>query len=303
MQTLNAKLETTRLQQLAKREQLAKQLRTAYMSGRKKALSVLFSNTGPAELSRQLYYLGRINDAGNALISEYSDLLKHQQALLDSVAAQQSKSSANRKKIEKQQQKIAKEQRQRSELLAKLEKQISKQDSKLSTLLSDSEDLQALMETMGKTLAKQASQTKARQKPRIAISGGSFSAAKGKLPWPVAGSQQASFGRQDALSGIRSQGVRIGARSGDTVHAIFPGEVIFADWFGGQGLLAIIDHGDGYWSLYGHNQSLLKTIGSQVSAGEAIATVGNSGGRSDAALYFEIRHNGKPTDPSLWCRR
>jgi len=87
------------------------------------------------------------------------------------------------------------------------------------------------------------------------------------------------------------------------VQAIYPGRVIFADWFAGQGLLTIVDHGEGYWSLYGRNQSLLKPVGARVNAGEAIATVGNSGGQSMSALYFEIRQQGKPSDPALWCRK
>ncbi|NNC55145.1 MAG: peptidoglycan DD-metalloendopeptidase family protein [Pseudomonadales bacterium] len=305
IQTLQKAIEASKHKQLTQREQIAKQLRAAYMSGKQKELAILFSNTGPAELSRQLHYLGRINRARSELIDEYSDLIEHQQALLQSAAEQERKSQSNRRKIEEQQRKIAAQQQRRSELLAKLEKQISDGDRKLSTLLGDSEDLQALIETMSKALARRANEQQAREAGRSAITAvaGSFSAAKGQLPWPVSGRQHAAFGRQDSLSGLTSRGVRIAARSGDSVHAIFAGQVIFADWFGGQGLLTIVDHGSGYWSLYGHNQSLLKTVGAQVSAGEAIATVGNSGGRSDAALYFEIRHNGKPTDPALWCRR
>ena len=100
----------------------------------------------------------------------------------------------------------------------------------------------------------------------------------------------------------RWQGVSISAKEGSSVRAIFSGRVLFADWFTGQGLLMIIDHGDGYWSLYGHNQTLLKAEGDSVAAGEVIATVGNSGGQSVAALYFEIRHNGQPSNPSKWCK-
>ena len=95
----------------------------------------------------------------------------------------------------------------------------------------------------------------------------------------------------------------IPASEGDEVQAIHHGRVVFADWFRGSGLLLILDHGDGYMSLCGHNQSLLREVGEWVAAGDAIATVGNSGGQQQSALYFEVRKNGKPTDPRSWCKK
>ena len=94
----------------------------------------------------------------------------------------------------------------------------------------------------------------------------------------------------------------VGASAGSQVHAVHGGRVVFADWLRGAGLLVILDHGNGYLSLYGHNQSLLKDAGDIVSAGEAIATVGTSGGQDTPALYFAIRQQGRPTDPAQWCR-
>jgi septal ring factor EnvC (AmiA/AmiB activator) len=101
---------------------------------------------------------------------------------------------------------------------------------------------------------------------------------------------------------MRWQGVTIPAREGTSVKAIHHGRVVYADWLRGSGLLVIIDHGDGYMSLYAHNQSLLREVGEWVSAGTPISTVGNSGGQEQSALYFEIRHQGKPTNPSQWCK-
>ena len=77
---------------------------------------------------------------------------------------------------------------------------------------------------------------------------------------------------------------------------------MYADWLRGSGLLLIIDHGDGYMSLYAHNESLLREVGEWVTADTPISTVGNTGGEDQAALYFEIRHNGKPANPSKWCK-
>jgi septal ring factor EnvC (AmiA/AmiB activator) len=134
--------------------------------------------------------------------------------------------------------------------------------------------------------------------------GGAFEQAKGKLPWPVDGRLLARFGEtRGDDERTKWDGVMISAAAGSQVHAVHGGRVVFADWLRGAGLLVILDHGNGYLSLYGHNQSLLKEAGDVVKAGEAIATVGNSGGGQDTpALYFAIRQQGRPSDPAQWCR-
>ncbi len=133
--------------------------------------------------------------------------------------------------------------------------------------------------------------------------GGAFSAARGKLPWPVNGRLLARFGdARGSDARAKWDGVMISANPGTQVRAVHGGRVVFADWLRGAGLLVILDHGNGYLSLYGHNQSLLKNAGDIVKAGEAISTVGDSGGQDAAGLYFAIRQQGRPTDPSQWCR-
>ena len=129
-----------------------------------------------------------------------------------------------------------------------------------------------------------------------------FKAARGKMPWPLAAKRVNNFGRPRNEGKMRWQGVTIPAREGSKVNAIHHGRVVYADWLRGSGLLLIIDHGDGYMSLYAHNQSLLREVGEWVKAGTPISTVGNSGGQEQAALYFEIRHQGKPVNPASWCR-
>ncbi|MND47811.1 Murein hydrolase activator EnvC precursor [compost metagenome] len=133
--------------------------------------------------------------------------------------------------------------------------------------------------------------------------GGAFSAARGKLPWPVNGRLLARFGEtRGGDSRTKWDGVMISASPGSQVRAVHGGRVVFADWLRGAGLLVILDHGNGYLSLYGHNQSLLKSAGDVVKAGEAISTVGNSGGQDSSGLYFAIRQQGRPSDPAQWCR-
>lgn len=134
--------------------------------------------------------------------------------------------------------------------------------------------------------------------------GGPFEQARGKLPWPVDGRLLARFGESRGDDErTKWDGVMISAAAGSQVRAVHGGRVVFADWLRGAGLLVILDHGNGYLSLYGHNQSLLKEAGDVVKAGDAISTVGNSGGGQDTpALYFAIRQQGRPSDPAQWCR-
>ncbi|MHB1371021.1 MAG: murein hydrolase activator EnvC family protein, partial [Pseudomonadaceae bacterium] len=133
--------------------------------------------------------------------------------------------------------------------------------------------------------------------------GGPFAQAKGKLPWPVDGRLVARYGTpRGGDARTKWDGVLIGAAVGSQVRAVHGGRVVFADWLRGAGLLVILDHGNGYLTLYGHNQSLLKDAGDIVKAGEPIATVGTSGGQEAAALYFAIRQQGRPSDPAQWCR-
>ena len=123
-----------------------------------------------------------------------------------------------------------------------------------------------------------------------------------QLPHPVAGTIVNHYGSPRASGVLRWRGIRISAPDGATVHAVHNGRVVFAHPFGDTGLLVILDHGGGYLSVYGHNQSLLATIGDEVRTGEPIATVGRSGGQSDSGLYFELRHHGKPLNPMLWLK-
>ena len=129
-----------------------------------------------------------------------------------------------------------------------------------------------------------------------------FAGLRGKLKWPSRGRLANRYGSRRKEGKLKWQGVMIKAPEGTEVTAISHGRIAFSDWLRGFGLLTIIDHGDGYMSLYGGNQSLYKEVGDWVEAGDVIASVGNSGGHRETALYFEIRHNGKPTNPLKWCR-
>ena len=129
-----------------------------------------------------------------------------------------------------------------------------------------------------------------------------FSAVRGQLAWPVPGRLVNDYGQPRAGS-LRWNGVLVGAESGTSVRSLYYGRVVFADWLAGMGLLLVIEHGEGYMSLYGHNEALLKEAGDWVEPGERVALVGDSGGQGTPGLYFEIRRAGEPQNPHRWIKK
>lgn len=179
---------------------------------------------------------------------------------------------------------------QRQVLLARLGGAIAGKQHALEEALKAQQRLQGLI---GKLEAR--SRIEGQSSP-----GQAFDRQKGILPWPVKGRIVAQFGRRRSKLGPRWQGITIAGRRGSPVEAVFAGRVVFADWLRGYGQLIIIDHGDGYLTLYGHNEGLLKRRGDPVAQGEAIARVGDTGGQSLSGVYFEIRHLGRPVNPMTW---
>lgn len=263
-----------------------------YKTGNRNPVQLLLENGNPADIDRQLEYLARINKARNELLDNYSDLLDQQRANERETKVKQAALAENQQQLAARKQKLEKLQAERSEALAGIKDEIGSDKHELEQLEKDRLALQMLLDSMSDVME---------QAPTVDtdFSGiaqhREFASAKGQLSWPVKG-------KLLKPADSRWQGITIASREGSSVQAIFPGRVIFSDWFTGQGLLLIVDHGEGYWSLYGRNQSLLKNEGDSVIAGETIATVGNSGGQTESALYFEIRHNGKPSNPRQWCR-
>ncbi len=136
--------------------------------------------------------------------------------------------------------------------------------------------------------------------PEPGVPAGAFASLKGRLALPVAGEIANRFGQARADGGLQWRGITILAQPGQEVRSVAPGRVVFADWLRGFGNLLIVDHGDGYMTLYGNNESLLRRVGDGVRSGDPVATVGSSGGSGPAGLYFELRHQGKPVDPLGW---
>lgn len=280
---------TTQKQQQAKA--IADELASAYMQGREGKLKMLLNQEDPAALSRMMNYYQSFADARLAKIDQYRQTLEQLAAVRPQVEQQRDALAGNARELDTKRAKLAAERQRRKQALAAIDRTIATKDQKLRALEHNRNHLQKLLDAV----------TEAVDKIVPAADDLAFAQRRGKMSWPVKGHIVDRYGERRGNGAPRLQGVLIAASPGATVRAIHPGRVVFANWFRGQGLLIIIDHGDGYLSLYAHNRSLLRQTGDWVRAGEAIATVGDSGGQNDTGLYFEIRHRGKPVNPGIWC--
>ncbi len=274
------------------RRQLARALRSAYLFGRQPALRLLLNEDDPGHFGRILTYYRYLGEAEARRIART-------RALLDELARvradiRQQVAAAARLRVEKADrlQALAKEQVRRDRLLARIRTDIARRGSELKRLQADRARLQRLLRDLRRYLAE-IPQLEAVERP--------FRSLKAHLPWPVQGGLLARFGQGRAQGRLRWNGVLIAAKRGTPVRAVAHGRVVFADWLRGFGLLMIIDHGDGYMSLYGHNDALYRAVGDWVEAGDEIAVVGDSGGLARPALYFELRYRGAPLNPLRWC--
>jgi len=177
-------------------------------------------------------------------------------------------------------------------ILANLSKKMNTESQRLTQKQADRKRLENLLAEVETILANSPRQNDERP----------FSKMKGKLPRPVAGRVLKAFGNANSDTMSRWEGWQISVQEGAEVRAIHHGRVVFSDWLRGFGLLLIIDHGQGYLSLYAHNETLLRDVGSWVNGGDVVAAAGRSGGLTDPALYFEIRYQGRPQDPAVWIR-
>ena len=194
--------------------------------------------------------------------------------------------------LEQQQVNLTAAQAKRTLAMTQLDQSIRSSSAQLKQKEQDRQQLEDLLQVIQEAIVDL----------EVPANYATFNSAKGNMAWPVQGEQSNQFGRSRNAGKMQWQGITIAAKEGTTVKAIHHGRVVYADWLRGSGLLLIIDHGDGYMSLYAHNESLLREVGEWVMAGSPISTVGNSGGMEQTAVYFEVRHNGKPTNPANWCK-
>jgi septal ring factor EnvC (AmiA/AmiB activator) len=266
-------------------------LRSAYQTGKQEYFKLLLNQENPSQSSRSLRYYQYFNNARGDKVEEFNSTLAELNTVEESIVAVSLTLEEEHSRLGQQQSSLQDSISNRQTLLDNLDVLLVNNNSKLEALETERAEMELLLEELRLSIAN--------------ISLGSdqqdFATMKGLLPWPVAGRLSNNWGSSYGLGDLNWEGVTVDAREGSEVRAIHHGRVVFSDWFSSSGLLLIIDHGDGYMSLYAQNQALFKEVGEWVNSGETIATVGNTGGKEEYGLYFEIRHNGESEDPSAWC--
>jgi septal ring factor EnvC (AmiA/AmiB activator) len=277
------------------RAALASQLRIAYRNGPHETLQLLLAGGHPGEGKRLLGWYGYFSRARAAQLQRI-DAGVRQLAVLDAdLAAQQQALEQLRQSRQQQLDALEQGRDQRQGALSNLQSAAQTRAAQLERLRSQ----QASLERLLRELTRAARPSAPAGTPDSATA---FGRLRGQLAWPASGRLAARFGEQRA-TGVNWEGVVVNAERGSTVRAVAAGRVLYADWLPGLGLLTIVDHGEGYLSLYGYNEQLRHAAGDAVAAGEVLATVGDSGGRAEPQLYFELRRGGRPLDPAPWFRR
>jgi septal ring factor EnvC (AmiA/AmiB activator) len=269
-------------------DSLAAQIRAAYILGRSEPLKLLLNQKDPAQAGRNFAYYGYFGRMRASQIHAINDNI----AKIDELQTKIDEEDAHLARLESAQKsqvgQLEQARQRRGKVLASLEQESKNRSEALARLQRQQSALEKLLKDLNRALEK-----------FPVDANDAFAKLRGELAWPVEGRLVAHFGETRA-GGVKWNGVLIAAERGTPVRAIYHGRVAYADWLPGLGLLMIIDHGNGYLSLYGHNERLYKAAGAQVRAGDTIAGVGDSGGRSQDELYFEIRRAGKPVDPRPW---
>jgi septal ring factor EnvC (AmiA/AmiB activator) len=289
---LEAQLATREAELDEESTELAEQVRAAYMSGSQERIKLLLNQRDPATLGRLMAYYGYFNDYRADNIEVVSAAIRELAELHSQVAAEEARISDLAKARYAELTELNTAQERRQALLASLQDKIAVEGREVDRLAAQEKDLSRLITELTSILSDYPIRS---EEP--------FSGYKGRLTWPVAGRLLHDYGQPRASDRLKWNGVVLAAARGQEVRSVYHGRVIFADWLAGLGLLVIVDHGESYMTLYGYNETVLKNTGDWVAPGDVIATVGDSGGQTQASLYFEIRHGIQPVNPRQWVTR
>ena len=288
-QRLDAELADREQHLDAESEALAAQVRTAYMSGSQEKIKLLLNQRDPATLGRLMAYYRYLNEYRAENIEAVIEQIRKLDALRGQIAAEAARLEQLARTRYDELGRLNSSQESRKALLDSLRRRIADEGQEVERLAAQEKDLSRLIAELTSILSDYPISS---EDP--------FSEHRGQLTWPVAGRLLHEFGQPRVGGSIKWNGVVLGAPRGREVRAVYHGRVAFADWLAGMGLLVIVDHGEGYMTLYGYNETILKDTGDWVAPGDVIATVGDSGGQPQASLYFELRRGTKPENPSRW---
>ncbi len=319
---LNARREELSRQQAAQRKELAALLRAAYAQGGQAPLKVMLAQDRIADAQRQTTYYSYLQRQRLQRVAALSAELAELQRVETQIVEKRTALDAARARQRAQLAALARDRQARAVTLGELEKRYRDRSVREQALGSDAKALQQVIGRLRAAAARAAAERAAAARAAKAASAAPANAGStrkstgaqarpprqtasaapvrvGGFGWPLSGNLVAGFGGR-MPDGRASSGLLIAASLGTPVRAAADGTVVFAEWMTGYGLIAIVDHGNGYLSLYAHNESLLKDVGAAVKRGDALARVGNSGGLAQPALYFELRRNGQPVNPGQW---
>lgn len=314
-----SKLNTLKKQSISINTQLGKQqkklsklLYQQYVQGNQSYAKLILESKSPSQISRDLKYQSYIAKAHRRLIDDMQSNLNEIKTLDAQTKSTLAKVAELKAERENERKVLEKQKSEKALVLKKLSKKIASQRGQIKKLKRDEKRLSQLVKKLAR-IAKQKQQKKKKQKkksskviaknqqvPDNRYAGKKFSSLKGKLKLPVRGEVTNRFGRKRKDGGLTWKGLFIRAREGASVKSVAGGRVVFAEWMRGFGNLIIIDHGSGYMSLYGNNQTILKNVGENVKGGDTIAAVGNTGGNKSNGLYYELRKKSIPFDPMKW---
>ena len=290
--TLEKELKQLNAQVQKQKTVLSEQMRSAYSLGHQQNLKMLLNQQDPSKLGRTQAYFNYFNLARAEQIKLFMASIDKKQEielhLKQTLHTQKQLLNDQKEKTRKRQ----KQRLLRKTLLTELGDKIENQESTLTSLESSRNRIENLLKSLGELLA---------DIPTSPSENRPFKSLKGQFPWPVKGKFLGRFGQSKSDGYLKWNGVLIKSNYGTPIKTISHGRVAFSDWLQGFGFITIIDHGDGYMSLYGNSETLLKQAGDWVSAGDTIATAGDSGGQPQSGVYFEIRSRGKPVNPAKWC--
>lgn len=272
--------------------ELAEQVRAAYMSGSQEKIKLLLNQRNPATLGRLLAYYGYLNEYRAENINTVTTAIRELASLRSQTAAEEARLADLARMRYAELTELSAAQARRQKLLENLRNKLADEGQQVDRLAAQEKDLSRLIAELTSILSDYPISS---EEP--------FADHKGRLTWPVAGTLVHDFGQPRAGGQIKWHGVVLEAPRGSEVRSVYHGRVVFADWLAGLGLLVIVNHGDNYMTLYGYNETILKTTGDWVAPGDVIATVGDSGGQAQAGLYFEVRYGTKPLSPGRWVTR
>lgn len=274
----------------SQRESLKKQIRAAWMEGDAPAVKVLLNEIDPDKIARTMTYYEYLSRDTVERLEAFSANLKQLKITRQEVQAGKARLARLEQDVADRQQKLAASKSQRQQTLASLKADIKNRLNEREQLEADRQRLEKLLREVEQAIADIPSPNESAP----------FGSLQKKLPWPSAGKVVSAFGQSYADGKLRHSGMLINTPEEAEVKAVHYGRVVFANWLRGFGLITILDHGDGYMTLYGHSSSLFTSPGDWIEAGEPIAQAGRTGGTEDPAVYFEIRQNGKPINPNRW---